>query len=87
MDDDLKLMTSSELEAEVVRLRNAIREHRDASGHDLCWYQPELWSLLPEEYNRIPVVPDWPQFMRGCVRYRESLDSQANSAARTDEEY
>jgi len=21
-------------------------------------------------------VPDWPEFMRGCVKYRQSLDKQ-----------
>jgi hypothetical protein len=33
------------------------------------------------------VVPEWPQFMRGCIRYRQSLDEQAPDAPRTDEPY
>jgi hypothetical protein len=32
-------------------------------------------------------VPDWPQFLRGCVRYRQSLDEQQPDAPRTTEEY
>jgi hypothetical protein len=31
---------------------------------------------LPEESDPSPEVPDWPEFMRGCIRYRQSLDSQ-----------
>jgi len=80
MDSDLEERSRDELVAEVMRLRDAIRKHRDASGHDLCWYQPDLWSLLPEERDRVPLVPEWPQFMRGCVRFRQSLDLQAGSA-------
>ena len=33
----------------------------------------------------IPVVPEWPEFMRGCVRYRQSLDTRAPDASRTNE--
>jgi hypothetical protein len=32
-------------------------------------------------------VPAWPQFMRGCVRYRQSLDEQAADAPRYNEEF
>jgi hypothetical protein len=31
-------------------------------------------------------VPEWPQFIRGCVRYRQSLDVQAAHAPRTTQE-
>ena len=27
----------------------------------------------------LPEVPDWPQFMKGCVRYRQSLDDQSTN--------
>jgi hypothetical protein len=33
------------------------------------------------------VVPDWPEFLRGCIRYRQSLDEQAPHALRTSEPY
>jgi hypothetical protein len=42
---------------------------------------------LPEKTDPIPVVPQWPEFIRGCVRYRQSLDEQAPNAPRTTEEY
>lgn len=77
-------MTADELRFEVRRLRNGIREHRDSTGHDLCWHHPDLWAMLPEKTDPDIVVPEWPQFMRGCVRYRASLDEQAADAPRVD---
>jgi hypothetical protein len=87
MDEDLATLSREQLTAEVVKLRAAIREHRDSQGHDLCWHQPRLWGLLPETATHLPVVPDWPAFMRGCVRYRQSLDEQAAQAPRSPDPY
>ena len=84
MDDDLEGMSRAELIAEARRLRSGIREHRDASGHDLCWHHPALWGLLPEPTDPLPIVPSWPQFLRGCIRYRQSLDEQLPDAPRSD---
>jgi hypothetical protein len=87
MDTDLEQMTREELIAEVRKLRQGIREHRDSSRHELCWHHPSLWGLLPEKTDPLPVVPEWPEFMRGCVQYRQSLDEQAPNAPRTNEPY
>jgi hypothetical protein len=87
MDADLDQMTRDELLAEVKKLRKGIRDHRDSSGHDLCWYHPALWRLLPEKTEPLPAVPEWPEFLQGCVRYRQSLDQQAPNAPRTREPY
>ena len=73
MDDDLASMSPEELIAEVKRLRAGIRAHRDSSGHDLCWHHPQLWGLLPERVRPEIAVPPWPKFLRGCLKYRESL--------------
>jgi hypothetical protein len=43
--------------------------------------------LLPEPVAPAIEVPAWPQFMRGCVRYRQSLDKQSPGAPRTDQEF
>jgi hypothetical protein len=32
-------------------------------------------------------VPDWPEFLQGCIRYRRSLDEQAPDAPRTNYPY
>lgn len=86
-DEELSALSHEELVEEVIRLRDGIRGHRDTSGHDLCWHHPELWGLLPESTDPIPTVPDWPEFLRGCVRYRQSLDEQLPTAPRTDSAY
>ena len=86
-DEDLSAMSREDLIAEVKRLRAGIRGHRDSSMHELCWHHPALWGLLPERTDPQPVVPTWPEFLRGCVRYRQSLDEQAPAAARSDRPY
>lgn len=73
LDNDLMTMDERELFEEVVKLRNGIRRHRDATGHNLCWYVPELWNLLPEKVEPSPTVPPKDEFMRCCKAYRESL--------------
>jgi hypothetical protein len=40
-----------------------------------------------ERTDPLPVVPGWPQFLRGCVRYRESLDRELPDAPGTREEF
>ena len=68
MDDDLNEMTRDRLIDEIRKLRHGIRQHRDSTGHELCWHQPALWGLLPETIAPVPVVPAWPQFLVGCLR-------------------
>jgi hypothetical protein len=87
LDSDLDTLTRDQLVAEVRKLRAGIRAHRDSTGQDLCWHHPALWGLLPERTDPLPTVPAWPQFMEGCVRYRQSLDRQAPGAPRTSERF
>jgi hypothetical protein len=87
MDEDLNNLSRDQLIAETVRLRNAIRQHRDSSNHELCWHHPDLWALLPEKVDPDIAVPEWPQFMRGCIKYRQSLDEQAPQATRVTKEF
>jgi hypothetical protein len=87
MDEDLADMPRDRLIDEVRKLRHGIRQHRDSTGHDLCWHHPELWGLLPEKRDAMPTVPDWPVFLQGCVQYRQSLDDQLPGAPRSTEPY
>jgi hypothetical protein len=87
MDEDLENLTREQLIAEAMQLRAAIREHRDSTMHELCWHHPKLWGLLPERTDPQPEVPAWPQFMRGCIRYRQSLDEQLPAAPRLQCEF
>lgn len=87
MDSDLDNKSREELLAELIKLRNAVRAHRDSSGHNLCWYHPDMWGLLPEQSGVKPNVPEWPVFLRGCLKYRQSLDEQLPGAPRTTKEF
>jgi hypothetical protein len=87
MDTDLEAMSRDRLIEEIRKLRQGIRRHRDSTRHELCWHHPALWGLLPEQTDPVPVVPEWPEFMQGCVKYRQSLDEQAPAAPRTREAY
>jgi hypothetical protein len=87
VDSDLDGMSHDELLVEIRRLRDGIRAHRDCSGHDLCWHHPELWSLLPDRMEAEVSVPPWPKFLRGCIRYRQSLDEQLSGHQVHDHEF
>ena len=86
-DADLDGMNHGELLHAARAMRQAIRAHRDTSMHELCWHHPDMWALLPDVSTVNPVVPEWPQFMRGCIRYRQSLDTQLADAPRSDKEF
>lgn len=87
MDEDLDALDRDALIREVRRLRAGIREHRDSSGHALCWHHPQLWGLLPEPMSAEIRVPPWPKFFRGCVKYRESLERELPDAPPHDAEF
>jgi hypothetical protein len=87
LDEDVQTMSREVLIEEIKRLRAGIRAHRDSTGHELCWHHPALWRLLPERTDPLPTVPAWPEFLRGCIRYRQSLDEQLPHAPRSDEPY
>jgi hypothetical protein len=87
IDEDLAGMSRELLMEEVRRLRRGIRAHRDSTGQELCWHHPALWALLPEKTDPVPTVPEWPEFLRGCVKYRQSLDEQAANAPRSSQPF
>jgi len=87
VDEDLAGMSREQLMEEVRKLRRGIRVHRDSTGQELCWHHPALWGLLPEKTDPVPTVPVWPEFLRGCLMYRQSLDEQAPYAPRSSQPY
>lgn len=74
MDNDLENMTVEQLKEEVRILRTSLRTLRDYTGHDLCWFNPEIWNVLPEKTQPHPVVPDWCEFMHQCANFRKTLE-------------
>lgn len=87
MDEDLEAMTRDDLLIVARALRMAIRKHRDETAHGLCWHHPDMWALLPDKTEPDIAVPPWPKFLRGCVKYRESLDRQRPDAPVWDREF
>jgi transcriptional regulator with XRE-family HTH domain len=87
LDADLDAMDRGALLDVAKAMRAAIRAHRDASGHALCWHWPGFWALLPDVPKGGQVVPDWPQFLRGCIAYRTALDRELATAPRSEREY
>lgn len=87
LDKDLEAVPRYDLLVAAREMRKKIRDHRDTSMHDLCWHHPDLWALLPDSPPGGMIVPDWPQFMRACTRYRQSLDRQLRDAPRSKKEF
>lgn len=69
-DRDLKPMAAPALRKEVMRLRNAIRHHRDAERNDRCWILDlELYRILPESLNAGTVTMPEELFLKNCRAY------------------
>jgi hypothetical protein len=73
LDLDVEFMDLEQMRTEILKLRTAIRTHRDSAGHSLCWYHPELWSLLPDKEMPNPKIPPTGEFLAKCAEYRASL--------------
>lgn len=59
---------NAEVRAEVDRLREAIRMHRDQRGDDRCWQDDHtLYDVLPEGYE--PPAVDSAVMLENCQRY------------------
>lgn len=70
IDKDLDRMNSIELRQEIIKLRNTIRRHRDAKGHDRCWLDDlELYQLLPEGREADFTLPKKDEFLKNCEIY------------------
>ena len=52
IDESLKILSNDELIAEIQKLRNAIRNHKEQKEHDRCWLDDlELYKILPESIS------------------------------------
>jgi len=47
----------------------------------------EFVSIEGRNHVLLEDEPAWPQFLRGCLKYRESLDQQLPNTRRTQEEF
>lgn len=62
------------LQERVNVLEDAIRTHRDAQGHSLCWLNDyELYSVLNEaDVDNRDTLPPRDEFLTNCAKYYES---------------
>lgn len=68
LDSDLDNIWGNYLKEKVLKLRNAIRKHRDQRGDDRCWMDDlELYGVLPEGVANtdLSLLSD-EQFKRNC---------------------
>lgn len=70
IDADLKKMSWSELQKEVMKLRRGIRKHRDATENARCWHNDlALYGLLPEERPPGRMLGSEQRLLVNCRRY------------------
>lgn len=88
-DLDVKEMTLAQLRREVMKLRLAIRKHRDAEENARCWHNDlTLYGSLPEEVPPGRMVGPEEELLKNCRRYirrqqcHSSMCSQTRSAAK-----
>ena len=79
-DEDLISMNEAQLKEEVIKLRSAIREHRDQIGDDRCWVDDiALYKKLPDNTPIILNLPPEEIMMPNCLRFwktRQCLENQ-----------
>lgn len=69
-DFDIKSMSLKELRHEVMKLRHAIRKHRDASENARCWHNDlTLYATLPEHDPPGCMDGSEEELLRNCKRY------------------
>lgn len=66
----------NELLQYVKNLENAIRSNRDAKGHNRCWYEREMYKLLPEHKGVDYELPSKEEFLKECEKYYHSCKKQ-----------
>jgi ribosomal protein S18 acetylase RimI-like enzyme len=67
---ELDKLDRQELQAEVLRLRAAIRQHRNEQMHNRCWLDDQrLYRALPEKDDGDQRLPDRAAFLANCERY------------------
>jgi hypothetical protein len=71
-DSDLQTMNRLSLEKEVMRLRNAIRYHREQTLDNRCWLDDaKLYEVLPDEVLYDTTLPPKETFLHHCEHFWE----------------
>jgi hypothetical protein len=66
----------------IKELEDAIRKHRNATGHEMCWENDEeLWLILKDNICIDHKPPEWCEFMKKCAEYRASKDKNNETSS------
>ena len=69
-DEDVADMSAVQIRRELLRLRKAIRKHRDAANNVRCWHNDlVLYGLLPEGSASGKMTDPEEVLLRNCKRY------------------
>ncbi|GEM_PF-3433990 len=69
-DRDLKKFTPSQLRQLIMKLRQAIRKHRDKAENARCWHNDlELYAALPDAKPAGRMTKPEAELLRNCRRY------------------
>lgn len=73
-------LSSHELKSEIVKIRRALREHRDQVGDYRCWVDDEVLhhATLPELRQAVPRLPDFEEFAANCHAYHTLRQNPAD---------
>ncbi len=71
LDYDLKEMTVGELRRLIMKMRQAVRRHRDADENARCWHNDlELYEkILPESKPAGKMTQSEKELLKNCKRY------------------
>lgn len=73
IDNDIITMSYGELQIQLLKLRNAIRQHRDEKGHDRCWMDDQrLYEVLPDKIDIDTTLPSRECFLKNCEKFYEN---------------
>lgn len=79
-DVDLQNLTNEQLKDYILKLRNAIRKHRDAKQHERCWLNDKkLYDLLPETEEADFKLPPQEEFLKNCYIYWQGCMFKENA--------
>ena len=70
IDKDVQAMSIRKAQREIMRLRKAIRNHKDAKDNARCWMNDfELYRVLPEKTFSLPIRLPECEFLKNCREY------------------
>lgn len=70
IDKDVQTMSVKKAQREIMRLRKAIRKHKEAKDNARCWMNDfELYRVLPEKTLSQPIRLPECEFLKNCKTY------------------